>query len=207
MRKEAPSSFCTHLLPCPTARGLRQPVPPRGGEACSFATRRAMHQHGCAPESGGPFRKRPCIERVDAPLPARRLTEAYPLRYGEGGQRRRGGCSGTRMPGSEGMILWMPDSLRPPPAACSAQAWHPVVQAPGSGAQTPAAKLEGTRGDAGGSAERCAGTLLSRIPEMNQECPRWCSLRPFEEPGGTHAAADAHSDKPQASLAALHLLE
>ena len=32
------------------------------------------------PVSRGPFRKRPCIERVDAPLPARRPTEAYPLR-------------------------------------------------------------------------------------------------------------------------------
>ena len=29
-----------------------------------------------------------------------------------------------------------------------------------------------TRGAAGGSAEHWAGTLLSRIPEMNQECPR-----------------------------------
>jgi hypothetical protein len=25
----------------------------------------------------------------------------------------------------------------------------------------------------GESARRIAGTLLSRIPEMNQECPRW----------------------------------
>ena len=30
------------------------------------------------PVSMGPFRKRPCTERGDAPLPARRPTEAYP---------------------------------------------------------------------------------------------------------------------------------
>ncbi len=53
--------------------------------------------------------KRPCIERVDAPLPARRPTEAYPLRYGEGGQRRRSGCSGPRMPGSERMDPGRPE--------------------------------------------------------------------------------------------------
>ena len=41
------------------------------------------------PASRGPLPKRPCTERVDAPLPARRSTEAYPLRYGEGGQRSR----------------------------------------------------------------------------------------------------------------------
>src|SRR3990172_6056027 len=37
------------------------------------------------PASRGPLPKRPCTERVDAPLPARRPTEAYPLRYGEEG--------------------------------------------------------------------------------------------------------------------------
>jgi hypothetical protein len=41
-------------------------------------------------------------ERVDAPRPARLPTEAYPRRYGERGQRRRGGCSGPRMPASSG---------------------------------------------------------------------------------------------------------
>src|SRR3990170_3731354 len=55
-----------------------------------------------APVSRGPLPKRPCTERVDAPLPPRRPREAYPWRYGEGGQRRRGGCSGPRMPGSSG---------------------------------------------------------------------------------------------------------
>ncbi len=60
-----------------------------------------------------PFRKRPCTERVDAPHPARRPAEAYPPRYGEGGQRCRGGCSGPRMPGSEGMDLWRPASQGP----------------------------------------------------------------------------------------------
>ena len=60
------------------------------------------------PASRGPFRKRPCTERADAPRPARRPTEAYPPRYGEGGQRSRRGCSGTRMPGSEGMDPWRP---------------------------------------------------------------------------------------------------
>ena len=54
------------------------------------------------PASRGPFRKRPCTERVDAPRPARRPAEAYPPRYGEGGQRSRRGCSGPRMPGSPG---------------------------------------------------------------------------------------------------------
>src|SRR3990170_1171612 len=69
--------------------------------------------HTGPPASRGPFLKRPCTERVDAPLPARRPTEAYPQRYGEGGQRRRSGCSGPRMPGSEGMDLWRPASQGP----------------------------------------------------------------------------------------------
>ena len=60
------------------------------------------------PASRVPFRKKPCTERADAPRPARRTTEAYPPRYGEGGQRSRRGCSGTRMPGSEGMEPWTP---------------------------------------------------------------------------------------------------
>ena len=64
------------------------------------------------PVSGGPFRKRPCTERVDAPHPARRQTEAYPLRYGEGWRRSRCGCSGPRMPGSDGMGPWRPVLLR-----------------------------------------------------------------------------------------------
>ena len=136
--------------------------------------RRAMIPHVCAPASGGPFRKRPCIERVDAPLPARRLTEAYPLRYGEGGQRRRGGCSGTRMPGSEGMILWMPDSLRPPPAAAMPCTGDPRLKRGvplryGRDLRPFAALLHDAihRGYSWWT-----GTLLSRIPEMNQECPR-----------------------------------
>ena len=54
------------------------------------------------PASRGPFRKRPCTERADAPRPARPPIEAYPQRYGEGGQRSRRGCSGPRMPGSYG---------------------------------------------------------------------------------------------------------
>jgi len=60
------------------------------------------------PASRVPFPKSPCTERGDAPPPARRPTEAYPLRYGEGGERCRGGCSGPRMPGSEGMEPWRP---------------------------------------------------------------------------------------------------
>ena len=63
------------------------------------------------PASMGPLPKRPCTERADAPRPARRPTEAYPRRYGEGGQRSRRGCSGPRMPGSEGMAPWMPAPL------------------------------------------------------------------------------------------------
>jgi hypothetical protein len=69
--------------------------------------------HTGPPASRGPFLKRPCTERVDAPLPARRPTEAYPQRYGEEGQRRRSGRSGPRMPGSEGMDLWRPASQGP----------------------------------------------------------------------------------------------
>jgi hypothetical protein len=38
------------------------------------------------PASRVPFPQRPCTERVDAPPPARRPTEAYPLRYDEGGE-------------------------------------------------------------------------------------------------------------------------
>src|SRR3990172_1099652 len=64
------------------------------------------------PASRGPLPQRPCTERVDAPLPARRPTEAYPLRYGEGWQRSRSGCSGPRMPGSEGMDSWRPERSR-----------------------------------------------------------------------------------------------
>ena len=67
------------------------------------------------PASRGPLPKRPCTERVDAPLPARRPTEAYPLRYGEGGQRSRSGCSGPRMPGSEGMAPGRPERSRAGP--------------------------------------------------------------------------------------------
>ena len=62
------------------------------------------------PASRDPFLKRPRTERVDAPRPARRPIETYPLWYGEGGQRSRSGCSGPRMPGSEGMDLWGPVS-------------------------------------------------------------------------------------------------
>src|SRR3990170_293639 len=61
-----------------------------------------------APVSRGPLPKSPCTERVDAPLPPRRSREAYPRRYGEGEQRRRGGCSGPRMPASEGVAPWRP---------------------------------------------------------------------------------------------------
>ena len=45
-----------------------------------------------------------------------------------------------------------------------------VANAPGCWALTRSA-ASGTRGDAGGSSD-WAGTLLSRIPEMSQECPR-----------------------------------
>ena len=55
------------------------------------------------PASRVPFPQSPCTERIDAPPPARRPTESYPLRYEEGGERCRGGCSGPRMPVSEGM--------------------------------------------------------------------------------------------------------
>jgi len=45
---------------------------------------------------------------------------SVPLRYAEEGQRSRSGCSGPRMPGSEGMDPRRPVSLRPPPSARSA---------------------------------------------------------------------------------------
>jgi len=69
------------------------------------------------PASMGPLPKRPCTERADAPRPARRPTEAYPRRYGEGGQRSRRGCSGPRMPGSSGNG---PLDAGPPSFGCSA---------------------------------------------------------------------------------------
>ena len=78
-----------------------------------------------APAPRDPFLKRPCTERVDAPRPARRPTEAYPPRYGEDGQRSRRGCSDPRMPGSEGMDLWRPAS----PCA----EWPSVPGYPGGG--------------------------------------------------------------------------
>jgi len=36
---------------------------------------------------------------------------SVPMRYGEEGERCRGGCSGPRMPGSEGMELWRPAGI------------------------------------------------------------------------------------------------
>jgi hypothetical protein len=81
----------------------------RGGRSPRLRSRSspALYLRSSAPEkprpaSRDPFPKRPCTERTDAPRPARRPIEAYPLRYGEGGQRSRRGCSGTRMPGSYG---------------------------------------------------------------------------------------------------------
>jgi hypothetical protein len=120
------------------------------GGGLRFMARRVMHPHACAPASRGPFRKRPCIERVDAPLPARRPTEAYPLRYGEGGQRSRSGCSDPRMPGSEGMAPWRSVPLRPPPAAAAPETWDPRR--------------------CGGFRE-AGGTFLIHLRDAGEECP------------------------------------
>jgi hypothetical protein len=92
------------------------------GMAASGRRSRAFDK-GAPPASRGLFLKRPCTGRVDAPRPARRPAEAYPPRYGEGGQRSRGGCSGPRMPGSEGLDLWRPASQGP-----GKQAKRPALQ-------------------------------------------------------------------------------
>jgi len=91
-----------NLQECPPASStpphhLGSPVP-----EMRSAAQQAEGERAVRPASRGPLPKRPCTERVDAPLPARRPTETYPLRYGEGGQRSRSGCSGPRMPGSSG---------------------------------------------------------------------------------------------------------
>jgi hypothetical protein len=85
-------------LPVPGARGSRSAASEGGsvrGSPCGEPAR-------LRPASRGPLPKRPCTERVDAPCPARRPTEAYLPRYGEGGQRSLRCCSGPRMPGSPG---------------------------------------------------------------------------------------------------------
>ena len=97
----------------------------RRAEPAASGRKVASVAFGYPPASRDPFLKRPCTERVDAPRPARRPGEAYPPRYGEGGQRSRSGCSGPRMPGSEGMDLWGPVS----PCA----EWPPVPCDPGGG--------------------------------------------------------------------------
>src|SRR3990172_11344582 len=107
-----------------------------------FAPPALRPHHHLRPASRDPFRKRPCIERVDAPHPARRPPEAYPRRYDEGGQRCRGGCSGPRMPGSDGMGPWKP---APPLLRLAA----PVVRRP-EGACNCVTRRPGTRSDAGG---------------------------------------------------------
>ena len=92
----------------------------RRAEPAASGRKVASVAFGDPPASRDPFLKRPCTERVDAPRPARRQTEAYPPRYGEGGQRSRSGCSGPRMPGSEGMDLWRPASQGPRDPALAA---------------------------------------------------------------------------------------
>src|SRR4030042_7106081 len=68
-------------------------VPPKEDNASrGTGSERAQDRErsrGDPPASIGPFLKRPCTERVDAPRPARRPAEAYPPRYGEGGRRSR----------------------------------------------------------------------------------------------------------------------
>jgi hypothetical protein len=95
-----------------------------------IGSKQAQGRERLPPACRDPFLKRPCTKRVDAPLPARRPTEAYPPRYGEGGQRSRGGCSSPRMPGSEGMDLCRPVSPGPrDPALVSGR----TTAAPGTG--------------------------------------------------------------------------
>src|SRR3990172_11495848 len=65
------------------------------------------------PASRGPLPKRPCTERVDAPLPARRPTEAYPQRYGEGGNEAGADAAALECRDLAGMDPWRPASLRP----------------------------------------------------------------------------------------------
>ena len=116
------------------------------------------------PVSGGPFRKRPCTERVDAPLPARRPTEAYPLRYGEGGQRSRSGCSGPRMPGSDGMGPWRPvllRLLRPVPGEKGAA---------GGSAQRPVER-EGIHRGAGFAAASGTGSERAKVANVAKRKP------------------------------------
>ncbi|KRT71878.1 MAG: hypothetical protein XU12_C0030G0001, partial [Deltaproteobacteria bacterium CSP1-8] len=100
---------------------MRKPAmaPCNGARSCG--ARRRRERNVPVPASRGPFRKRSCTERVDAPHPARRQTEAYPQRYGEGWQRSRCGCNGPRMPGSDGMCLWRParGCWRPVPRGAS----------------------------------------------------------------------------------------
>ena len=117
-----PSGFLR--LKLPPAGGPWLAVQPQegdpGGNAGPRGPRNRVHagcgsrrrEGGVRPASRGLLPKRPCTERVDAPLPARRPTEAYSLRYGEGGQRSRSGCSAPRMPGSEGMAPWRPERSR-----------------------------------------------------------------------------------------------
>jgi hypothetical protein len=61
---------------------------PKYGNVCV----RAFRGPGAAGEAGarGLFRKGPCNERGDAPLPASRPNETYPQRYGEGGRTSPG---------------------------------------------------------------------------------------------------------------------
>src|SRR4030042_4977800 len=110
-------------------------VPPKEDNASrGTGSERAQDRErsrGDPPASIGPFLKRPCTERVDAPRPARRPAEAYPPRYGEDGQRSRSGCSGPRMPGSEGMDLWRPGGQGPRDSALVAV--HPTAAPAGGG--------------------------------------------------------------------------
>ncbi len=86
MQKEVPPpSFCIHLLPCPTARGLRQPVPPGAAKP---------RRGGASPDESPPGYG--CMS----------CSAASPI---------RSGIPLLRGTSSEGG---------------SAQAWHPVVQAP-----------------------------------------------------------------------------
>src|SRR3990170_9093623 len=99
---------------CGRAPVARAPViGSAASEGAPFVARRAVDPHGCAPASRGPLPKRPCTERVDAPLPARRPTEAYPQRYGEGGNEAGADAAALECRDLAGMDPWRPASLRP----------------------------------------------------------------------------------------------
>jgi hypothetical protein len=153
------------------------------------------HSYARDPAFGGPLPKRPCTERVDAPRPARRPTEAYPRRYGEGGKRSRRRCSGPRMPGSSGNgppeagarslpvpLNAIPSSLhRPLRGTPRCAPWHgDCVRRP----HAPGSVFAFRRGRAAAppSPEPSGETVPWRNAVLPRP-PRGCRTRPHTRPG------------------------